>query len=214
MGIKSWLFTEDEDDNAEKNGDGTQVNGDNAQINEVAQSTPVQKTYTSTGVASSEIVQAILQDNINAAGDCPYVTFSTAVASMESDVPDEGTRYKAALAVLRVSKIDSASIIASASEVISMIDKDKIKKNGALEEQWKSGVTNLEEQDAANSKAIEELAVKLRELQDLKTELAGKIAVNRSKLTEARGTIEQAYAAAGQTIQNNIQKLKIYAGIA
>jgi plastocyanin len=161
-------------------------------------------------VGSDEMVsmcQAILHDAVVKVGQCPYTEFSEALDSLAADMPDEALRFRAAMKVL---KFDPAEIVASAGTVTAAIETQKSEKIAIVDKKWDREVTINEKRFKQLEDDIVAMGVKMQEMQKEKSELAGTIAVAKSKLTDVRGTMEQAYTNAQAAIGMFIQKLQTY----
>lgn len=167
-------------------------------------------TMTAATAGSDEMVsmcQAILHDAAVKVGQCPYTEFSEALDSLVSDMPDEALRFRAAMRVL---KFDPAEIVASAGTVSAAIESQKSEKTAIVDKKWDREVTINEKRYKQLEDDIVAMGVKMQEMQKEKSELAGTIAVAKSKLSDVRGTMEQAYTNAQAAIGMFIQKLQTY----
>jgi hypothetical protein len=189
---KTLLFEEEPETKT-----GEQPEGQTESQTPQAAPTPVMPQHVATmagaTVGSDEMVsmcQAILHDAVVKVGQCPYTEFSEALDSLAADMPDEALRFRAAMKVL---KFDAAEIVASAGTVTAVIESQKSEKR----------FKQLEDDIVA-------MGVKMQEMQKEKSELAGTIAVAKSKLTDVRGTMELAYTNAQAAIGMFIQKLQTY----
>lgn len=161
-------------------------------------------------VGSDEMVlmcQAILHDAAVKVGQCPYTEFSEALDSLASDMPDEALRFRAAMKVL---KFDPAEIVASAGTVTAAIEAQKSEKTAIVDKKWDKEVTINEKRFKQLEDDIVAMGARMQEMQKEKSELAGTIAVAKSKLSDVRGTMEQAYTNAQLAIGMFIQKLQTY----
>jgi plastocyanin len=178
----------------------------------VATAVPPQHVASMAGatVGSDEMVsmcQAILHDAVVKVGQCPNTEFSEALDSLAPDMPDEALRFRAAMKVL---KFDPAEIVASAGTVTAAIESQKSEKTAIVDKKWDREVTINEKRFKQLEDDIVAMGVKMQEMQKEKSELAGTIAVAKSKLTDVRGTMEQAYTNAQAAIGMFIQKLQTY----
>jgi plastocyanin len=161
-------------------------------------------------VGSDEAISmslAILHDAVVKVGQCPYTEFSEALDSLASDMPDEALRFRAAMKVL---KFDPAEIVASAGTVTAAIESQKSEKTAIVDKKWDKEVNVNEKRFKQLEDDIVAMGVKMQEMQKEKSELAGTIAVAKSKLSDVRGTMEQAYVNAQASIGLFIQKLQTY----
>jgi hypothetical protein len=183
------------------------------QTPQAAPATEIRQHMTSMAAAtvgSDEMVsmcQAILHDAVVKVGQCPYTEFSEALDSLASDMPDEALRFRAAMKVL---KFDPAEIVASAGTVTAAIDVQKGEKIAIVDKKWDKEVTINEKRFKQLEDDIIAMGVKMQEMQKEKTELAGTIAVAKSKLSDVRSTMEQAYTNVQAAIGMFIQKLQTY----
>ncbi len=112
-----------------------------------------------------------------------YQKFAETAKSMEAAIADEGTRFKAAQAVLKVS---SSDLIASIKAGVAVLGTEAENFNGSFVASAEAQILTAKDQLAAVAQETADLMKKLSELTDKKAEISASITNQTSDLGKAK----------------------------
>lgn len=140
--------------------------------------------------------------------------FGNAVEAM-SEVPEEGSRFRAALKFLqKQSGIDATKLTDAYGSLVAVLDSEAAKFCKALEQQKATEVDTREQEVASINAQIESKNKEIAGLMQNRDQVAGQIVEQKTRLGATQASFEGAQAQLHAELQDALNKLHVYVPVA
>ena len=186
--------------------------------------TTVTTTVTTTTTAAGQVDEGIKADLIKTMAEVhpagyTYLEFMDSLKNMESIVPVEEARFKAAYAAVK-SMITPANLVKTAQGYIDALQKNLSEFNSYLEDETRKRVT-VREDNAKKSDStidsikqqIDALTQQISKLQTDRVTLLNEAAAEKAKVDKLSANFKTTWDSVTQGISADIKKIQTYLGV-
>ncbi len=153
------------------------------------------------------LYKAVSEDLVKAGEGSLFYKFTDTVLSLQPIIADESSRYKAALAAL---KLDMPRVLKEQRSILSALDSQRAKTLGDLDTKDKVEIAAQEAEVKGLDQQIAELTARLQDMQKKRDALKTQITTGKQKLEVLKGRLGKAFGDLKQEIDMYGEKLQQY----
>lgn len=157
-------------------------------------------------------IRKVLENDINEAAKPAYSEFAAATASLVAVIPDEGMRFKAALATLAPRSLTLAQVLTDIDECLVALDQKEKENAVASAKAREQRVGGREVRSAEIVKQVDQLNQQIVNLQTEHAQIQGEIATETAAITSVDERFRGTVAAYRQELQDRKIKIQTLGG--
>jgi len=136
--------------------------------------------------------------------------FTNSLETLAEFIPDEGSRYRAALKQLVKTGVDGSKLADAYNALVTVLDTENGKFATKIAQQRAAEITTREETVKDINLQIEAKNLEIRALMDQRETVAGEIVDTKTKLDTAQNSFDGAMATLRSQNDDSLRKLSIY----